>query len=33
MRDCYGTATGDRHAKTLLVGHNLEVMHRFIEMD
>ena len=27
-----GSAAGDRHAETLLVGHNLMVIYRLIEM-
>ena len=28
----HGAATGDRHAETLLVGHDLVVIHRLMEM-
>ena len=28
----HGAAAGDRHAETLLVGHDLMVMHRLMEM-
>ena len=27
----HGAAAGDRHAETLLVGHNLMVVHRLME--
>ena len=32
-RRCYGGATRVRHDGTLLVGHDLMVMHRLMEMD
>ena len=28
----YGAVAGDQHARTLLVGHGLVVMHRLIEI-
>ena len=31
-RRSHGTAAGDRHAENLLVGHDLVMMHRLMEM-
>ena len=32
LEGSHGAATGDRCAETLLVGHDLVVMHRLMEM-